>query len=108
MSDNRKVTYEEVLDKHGKLVYRNVGTSMMPLLRQNRDLMIIDIHREFGIKDKQIIGILTGIVRDGKTILVTDKKYLFYVHLWCDFFHIRVIILAAKQFAHKVKRSFYE
>ena len=65
-------------------------------------------HREFGIKDKQIIGILTGIVRDGKTILVTDKKYLFYVHLWCDFFHIRVIILAAKQFAHKVKRSFYE
>ena len=128
MSDNKKVTYEEVLDKHGKLVYKNVGTSMMPLLRQNRDLMIIEkrpqgrlkkydavlyksnsgkyilhrilkvikddyvicgdhcIYREFGIKDKQIIGVLAGIVRDDRTIQVTNKKYLFYVHLWCDFF----------------------
>ena len=144
MSENKKVTYEEILETHGKLVYRNVGTSMMPLLRQNRDLMIIEkrpqgrlkkydavlykskngkyilhrilkvrkddyiicgdhcIHREFGVKDSHILGILTGIVKDGKTIRVIDKKYLFYVHLWCDFFYIRIGILAMKQLFNRI------
>ena len=144
MSENKKVTYEEVLEKHGKIIYKNVGTSMMPLLRQNRDLMIIEkrpqgrlkkydavlykskggkyilhrilkdgendyticgdhcIRREFGIKDSQILGVLTGVVRDGKTISVTDKKYLFYVHLWCDFFYVRICILAVKQLVRRV------
>lgn len=143
MSEQKKFTYEEILDTHGKLIYKNVGTSMMPLLRQNHDLMIIEkrpqgrlkkydavlyksvggryilhrilkvgkedyiicgdhcIHREFGIKEEQILGVLTAVVRDGKTIEVTDKKYLFYVHLWCDFFYIRVAILFFKQFARR-------
>lgn len=35
-------TYEEQLLLHGRLVYTNVGDSMMPLLRQNRDLMVIE------------------------------------------------------------------
>lgn len=35
------MTFEEILAKQGKLVYTNVGTSMMPLLRQHRDLLII-------------------------------------------------------------------
>lgn len=35
-------SYEEQLRLHGQLVYTNVGDSMMPLLRQNRDLMVID------------------------------------------------------------------
>lgn len=39
--NNEKRTFEEELKRHGKLVYTNVGISMMPLLRQHRDLMII-------------------------------------------------------------------
>lgn len=35
-------TYEEQLEKHGSLVYTNVGDSMMPLLREHRDLLIIE------------------------------------------------------------------
>lgn len=35
------LSFEEVLDRHGLLVYTNVGYSMMPLLRQGRDLMEI-------------------------------------------------------------------
>jgi hypothetical protein len=35
-------TYEEQLRLHGRLIYTNVGDSMMPLLRQNRDLMVIE------------------------------------------------------------------
>ena len=131
-------TYEEELALHGKLVYTNVGTSMMPLLRQHRDLMIIQkrpegrlkkydavlykrgekyiLHRilrvrpqdyvicgdhcwrrEFGVTDAQILGVLIGVVRDGKEISVTDRKYLCYVHLWCDFYLIRAAILFARE-----------
>ena len=37
---NRK-TFEEILDENGYLVYTNVGRSMMPLIRQHRDLIEI-------------------------------------------------------------------
>ena len=39
MSD--ALTYEEYLARHGSLTYTNVGTSMMPLLRQGRDLFTV-------------------------------------------------------------------
>ena len=130
-----KSTYEEELEKNGKLIYTNVGSSMMPLLRQRRDLVIIEkrpegrcrkydvvfyrrpsgqhvLHRilkvrkndyvicgdnrrvrEFGVPDEWIVGVLTGVVRDGKQINVTDWKYRLYTHLWCDFFWIRAAII---------------
>lgn len=34
------LTYEEYLERHGTLTYTNVGTSMLPLLRQGRDLFV--------------------------------------------------------------------
>ena len=134
-----KSTFEEQLAKNGKLIYTNIGDSMMPLIRQDKDLLIIEKvngrlkkydvplykrdsgqyvlhrilkvrendyvicgdnrwHREYGITDRHIIGVLTGIVRDGKTIPVTDKKYQLYVHLWCDFFPIRAFLVRVKLF----------
>lgn len=57
--------------------------------------------REYGITDRHIIGVLTGIVRDGKEISVNDGKYHAYVHLWCDFFYVRAFILMVK---HYIKR----
>lgn len=131
-------SFEAVLERDGSLVYPNVGTSMMPLLRQGRDLMVIQrrpegrckkydavlykrpngqyvMHRilkvrrndyvicgdnrwkrEFGVPDEWIIGVLTAVIRDGKTIPVTDRKYRLYVHFWCDFFWIRAGIVRAK------------
>lgn len=41
MSDGA-TTYEEELERHGKLVYRNRGMSMLPMLRQDRDLIVIE------------------------------------------------------------------
>ena len=35
-------TFEDILERDGRLVYTNVGTSMMPLLRERRDLMVIE------------------------------------------------------------------
>lgn len=132
-------TYEEELSAHGKIIRTNKGTSMMPLLREGRDVMIIErptgrlkkydvplykrkdgsyvLHRvlkvrendyvicgdhltkkEYGITDEDIIGVLTGVIRNGKTVSTTDLSYRLYTHLWCDFFYIRVLILHAKGF----------
>ena len=137
-----KSTFEEEIRRKGKLVYTNVGDSMLPLIRQGRDILIISavngrlkkydvplykrdsgqyvLHRilkvraddyvicgdnrwqrEYGISDRHIIGVLTGIVRDGKEISVNDNRYRLYVHLWCDFFYVRAFILMVK---HYIKR----
>ena len=35
------MTFEEILARDGKLVYKVKGVSMLPMLRQNRDLVVI-------------------------------------------------------------------
>ena len=35
-------TFEEEINKNGVLVYKNVGVSMLPLIKQNRDVLIIE------------------------------------------------------------------
>lgn len=136
------VSFEELLDKDGYIVYTNVGVSMMPLLRQRRDIIEIRkkepgrcrkydavlykvgnryiLHRilkvrpddyvilgdhcinlEYGITDEQILGVMTRIIRDGKEIHVTDPAYLLYVHLWCDFYPVRIAILRGKSLARR-------
>ena len=136
---NEVSSFREQLAEHGKIIYTNVGTSMMPLLRQNRDVMIIErpagrmkkydcplyirrdgmhvLHRvlkvrkndyvicgdhctkkEYGITDDDIIGVLTGIIRDGKEIDFNSFSYKLYYHLWCDLFYLRVFIIKTKAF----------
>lgn len=137
-----KMSFEEYLEKNGTLAYTNVGVSMMPLLRQGRDVMVIRrkgpqrcrkydavlfkrrngqyvLHRvvkvlESGyyiigdncvageyVQEDQILGILTEVVRSNRTIRVTDRKYLAYVHLWCDFLPVRCFLLRAKSLAFR-------
>ena len=43
-----KSTFEEELTRKRKLIYTNVGDSMMPLLRQGKDLLIIERPKEMG------------------------------------------------------------
>ena len=141
-----KSTFEEELNQHGKLVYTNVGDSMMPLLREHRDLVIIErpkgrlkkydvplykrdsgqyvLHRilkvrkndyvicgdnryqrEYGITDRHIIGVLTGVVRDGVTYSTSDWRYRIYLHLWCDFFYLRAMILWMKALPKRMIRK---
>ena len=35
-------SFEEILQKEGQLIYSNVGDSMQPLIRQGRDLLVIE------------------------------------------------------------------
>lgn len=39
---NGTITFEDELRRSGRLVYTNVGVSMMPLLREGRDVMVIE------------------------------------------------------------------
>lgn len=135
-------TFEEIIQKEGKLIYTNKGDSMMPLICEGKDLVIITkaedrlkkydvplykrdsgqyvLHRilkvrpndyvicgdnryykETGITDKHIIGVLSAVVKNGKEISVNDPSYKLYVHIWCDFFIIRKIILKAKRYIKK-------
>lgn len=140
-------SFEEQLRRSGRLVYYNVGDSMMPLLRENRDLMVLTVpqrpikkydavlykrengqyvmHRivavkpdgyvmcgdnryckEYGVKQEQILALLTSVVRKGREINCDSFKYKLYVHLWCDFFYVRALILRVNDKFKKFKRKF--
>ena len=145
-------TPEKMLSEWGYIVYTIKGTSMMPLLRQYRDIIEIRpkgehrckkydvvlykrgknyiLHRvlrvlpdgyiiagdhntflEYDIKDEHIIGVMVRMIRDGKEISMTDKKYRLYVHLWCDFYPVRMGLLRIRRFLWRcksyLKRSFF-
>ncbi|MEE3451548.1 MAG: S24/S26 family peptidase [Acutalibacteraceae bacterium] len=142
-------SFEEIINHDGRLIYTNVGDSMQPLIRQDRDLLIIEkpqgrlkkydvplykrdsgqyvLHRilkvrkddyvicgdnryckEYGITDRQIIGVLTAVVRKGKEISVNDRRYKLYVHLWCDLFPLRVFILKFVGTMKRLKRKLWK
>lgn len=61
--------------------------------------------REYAVTDRQIIGVLTAFVRDGKEIPVTDPRYRLYVHLWCDLFWLRAAILWCLALFGRIKRK---
>lgn len=123
-------TLAQQLETAGVVIHTNKGTSMMPLLRENRDLMVIRkrgagrfhkydavlylrdngeyvLHRILRVnldsywivgdncisgetvREEQVLGILTEIVRDGRTIKVTNKGYRLFVRIWCALFPLR-------------------
>ena len=127
-----------MIKRTGRIIYTNVGDSMMPLIKQGRDVLVISVvngrlkrydiplykrdsgqyvlhrilkvrkndyvicgdnrcNKEYGITDRHIIGVLSGIIRDGREIPVTDIKCRIYAHLWCDLFPVRVLIIRIRQ-----------
>lgn len=144
------VSFEDMLNRDGYIVYTNIGRSMMPLLRERRDIIEIrkkgpgrckkydvvlykygkqyiihrilkvrpkdyvicgdhNIWREYGITDERILGVMTRVIRNGKSITPDNKLYRLYVHLWCDFYPVRAAILYSKMkvraFLSKAKRA---
>lgn len=132
-------SYEAYLKERGSLTYSNVGVSMLPLLRQGRDLFTVErkdtrrckrgdvvlyrrgqdqyvLHRivevrtddyvtlgdncvakEYGIVDADVIGVMTGYVRDGRAHSVTEPGYRLYTFLWLHTAPLRVWLLRLRQ-----------
>ena len=57
--------------------------------------------KEYGISDRHIIGVLSAVIRDGKEVPVSSLKYRIYVHIWCDLFPVRALIVRV---LNKLKR----
>lgn len=141
-----KSTFEDILQNGDILYYTNVGDSMMPLIEQGRDLLMISpkpkgrlevddvplykrdsgqyvLHRiikvfpddygirgdnryglERGISDRHIIGILTGIIRDGKTITISDPEYLAYVDQLHKNYPRRYLVYLAQRILRRLSK----
>lgn len=137
-------SYEQYLETHGSLTYTNMGTSMLPLLRQGRDLFTVKrkdkerckagdvvlyrrppdkyvlhrvvevrpddyvilgdncISKEYGIKDEDILGVMTSFVRDGKPHSVTEPGYQRYT--FC-IMHTIPLRIGKKKAVSKIKSA---
>ncbi len=136
---------KEKLETGGTVELPITGTSMLPLLVQGRDSVILSsvnevkindiifyrrdsgafvLHRiigiddngyilcgdnqwvkEYGIKNHNIIGVVTHINRNGKTIDVDNKKYVKYYNRWLKLFPIRKPIVKLLTILRAIKRK---
>ncbi len=134
--NSKLYSFEKYIDKYGYLLYTNVGASMLPFLREKRDIIEIRpkhgrikkyevalykkgnmyiLHRciqsspleyvfagdnntfkEYGVRDEDILGVMTRVVRNGRTIYPNNPLYKLYYHLWVDFFPVKVFIIKCK------------
>ncbi len=115
------MNYEQYLEEFGELTYRFRGTSMLPLLKENRDLFTVRkknpgerfkvgdvvlyrrgdsyvlhrilkvlpdggyvilgdncVNREYGTRDEDILGVMTGFQRKGRNYTVQNLRYRLY------------------------------
>ena len=63
-----------------------------------------EIHKESGVTDADIIGVLSAVIRNGKRVSVTDRRYRCYVRLWCGLYPVRVCVRAGKAAAVRFVR----
>lgn len=62
-------------------------------------------HKEYGITDRHIIGVLTAVIRNGKEISVTNRRYRLYVHVWYFLFPVRAFIMRARNVIRRIEKK---
>lgn len=138
--------FEEVLEHEGKLIKYPTGTSMLPLLRQGKDVFLVQkpfrelrkndvvlykrkdkyiLHRiikingenlviigdncvtkEYDIKTKDVLGIMTHITRSNKNIDVEkSKSYKWYVRFLSVYRPAKKLYCLIMGIGSKIKRS---
>lgn len=141
-----KTTIEKELKEKGQIIYKNRGVSMWPIIRQDRDLIVIKtptkklqkydvvlykrgknlvlhriykvnkddyvmlgdncIKKEYGIKEDQIIGILTEIDRKGKQIPIISRKYKMYLDIISNSDLLRYFLVRGRNLKWKIRSMF--
>ena len=136
--NSQPLSIGEYLASAGKLIYTNKGTSMLPLLRQGKDMFIITkkgserckrgdvvlfrrgnsnvLHRiinvnpdsydilgdnciayERGVTDSEIMGIMTGFIRNGKEHSTTETGYKIYSFIMLHTIGLRILAKLTKR-----------
>lgn len=145
--DEMVVIMREQLDRGGKVEFTPKGNSMLPMLRNNIDVVLIEkqqgrlkkydlplyqrengkyvLHRvlevcsdgtyvicgdnqvikEYGICDKNVIGVVTEFVRKGKRYSCSSVRYKIYCRIWCFLLPLRKRYRITRRFLGKVKRK---
>ena len=137
------MSIERYLADNGKLIYTNKGRSMLPLLREGRDMFIITkkypkrckvgdvvlfrrgkdyvLHRvvdvrdkdyvilgdncithEAGITDNDILGLMTGFVRNGQEHSINELGYRLYVYVWMKTAVLRIFVKKVVHHVHQL------
>ena len=63
---------------------------------------------ERDVTDDMILGVMTRVIRNGKSITPDNFWYKCYVHLWCDCWPVRIALFRGRAYAaagvRKIKR----
>ncbi len=139
---------EQYLRENGALTYTNKGVSMLPLLREGRDMFTVRrkdserckagdvvlyrrgrdyvLHRvvevrendyvilgdncityEYGIKDSDILGVMTGFTRGGREYSVESRGYRLYTFMMLHTTTIRLFMRRAISWALRKLRYIF-
>ncbi len=64
---------------------------------------------ERDINDEQILGVMTRVIRDGRSVTPDNFLYKCYVHLWCAPYPVRIFILRCwgklRRIAGRIRKS---
>ena len=86
--------YDVVLYKHGNRYILHRILRVLP-----EGYIIAGDHNTFlekDVTDDMILGVMTRVIRNGKTVTPDNFWYKMYVHLWCDCYPLRMLILKIK------------
>lgn len=86
-----KTSYKDFLEKNSEMTYSNVLHRIIKV--RSSDYIILGdncINKEYGITDEDLIGVMTGYVRNGKKHTVNEFGYRIYCRVWVDFSSVRI------------------
>lgn len=90
--------------RHDVVLYRRPDSHQYVLHRitavRDNDYVIMGdncVSKEYGIKDKDIVGVMTSFNRKGKVVSVSNTVYRLYVHLWAVIHPMYILIVKIKE-----------
>ena len=94
-------TYDVVLYKRGDMYILHRVLKVLPngyLIAGDNNTFV-----ERDVTDEMILGVMVRVIRNGKDIYMDNPWYRLYVHLWCDCWPLRMLILRG---IGKIRRVF--